>query len=208
MRIEVLRTSRPVARHLRRTAVACPLLDVVVVVGTWAGLLLIVARHVIPGWVVSSTLIVATLLRILVGATWRRGERPSSRRPDPRTAVRRPTSRLFVLPAVIAVLGNTLGAADDLISGAAYHVLEPSGPGGCRPVVRETSFLFAGGGDVYAVGPSGLGQRTSSWRSDDGYSPIASHTYELRWGADNGNLSVNGSDVDPFWPAQHEIDCP
>jgi hypothetical protein len=28
--------------------------------------------------------------------------------------------------------------------------------------LRERSFLFAGGGDVYAVGPSGLGRRTSS----------------------------------------------
>jgi len=37
--------------------------------------------------------------------------------------------------------------------------------------------------------------------------PIASSTYELRWGAENGNLSVNGSDVDPVWPALHEIDC-
>jgi len=207
MRIEVPGTGRPVARRLRGAAVACLLLAVVVVVGSWNGLLLIVARHVIPGWVVGNTLIVATLLLMLVGAMWRRGEPSSGRRPDLRTAVRRPTSWLLVLSAVIAVLGNTLGAADDLISGAAYHVLEPSGPGGCRAVVRETSFLFAGGGDVYAVGPSGLGRRTSSWSSDDGYRPIASSTYELRWGAENGNLSVNGSDVDPVWPALHEIDC-
>jgi len=73
--------------------------------------------------------------------------------------------------------------------------------------LRERSFLFAGGGDVYAVGPSGLGRRNSSWRGDDGYRPIASSTYELRWGAHNGNLSVNGSGVDPVLPALHEIDC-
>jgi|GEM_PF-6623331 len=151
MRIAVPGAGRPVARRLRRAAVACLLLAVVVVVGTWNGLLLIVARHVIPGWVVSGTLIVATL-------------------------------------------------------GAAYHVQEPSGPAAvgllcerrpsCSPAVA-TYTPWPQGGSADAPVPGAATTVTAR-------SPPA----PMNWaGADNGNFAVNGSDVDPVWPALHEIDC-
>lgn len=74
-------------------------------------------------------------------------------------------------------------------------------------MVRETSFLFAGSGEVYAVGASGIGWTRSSWTADDGYEPVASGTYELHWSADGGTLTVNGTTTNPVWPSLHELDC-
>ncbi|MZD03743.1 hypothetical protein GTW43_01405 [Streptomyces sp. SID5785] len=167
---------------------------------SWTGLVLLVRGHVIPGWAVSAVLLAAALVfrRGLTRATGRARRGPWIRR----------TQRLLILAAV---LGTVWGAADDVLSDARYHVIGPPGPGGCTAVVRETSFLVIGGGEVYAVGRSGWAVGASgSWRVDDGYRPVASGTYTLRWGGpgDDGTLAVTGTRTDPvLGGGLTELDC-
>ncbi|MFJ7206537.1 hypothetical protein ACIQWR_23770 [Streptomyces sp. NPDC098789] len=168
----------------------------------WSTMLLVVLGRVVPGWAVSAVLLSLSLVlaRALAGRH--------------RSAVDRTAPWWAPLPRFVrglltaaAALGSTLGVLDDL--GADYHVLRPTGPHGCTAVVRETSFLFAGSGEVYAVGPTGFAWRSSaSWTTDDGYRPIAAGTYELSWGRDDGNLTVHGSTTDPvFTGGPHTIGC-
>ncbi|MFC9891056.1 hypothetical protein [Streptomyces pilosus] len=108
-----------------------------------------------------------------------------------------------------AALGITWGAVDDLISNVEYRVLRPAGPGGCTAVVRETSFLVSGSGEVYAVGLTGLAVgEAGSWTVDDGYRPIDAGTYELSWGRDGGHLRIRGTSTDPVVRGgSTDIDC-
>lgn len=179
-------------------AMGCRVLAAVVVAAGWSGLLLVVGGRVVPGWALGGVLLVASLTP---GLFRRRVREPA---PGPRDAGRRPGWALTLLTVGTALAG-ALGALNDL--SATYHVLTPDGPGGCRAVARETSFLFAGSGAVYEVGPVGIGRRVGSWTADDGYRPIASGTYELTWGTDGGVLNVSGRGGDPVWPALHEVDC-
>ncbi|QOV44643.1 hypothetical protein [Streptomyces chromofuscus] len=137
-----------------------------------------------------------------------RAGRPAGavRLPRKRAPWSRPGNGLLI---VAAVLGTAWGAVDDLISGAEYHVLRPSGPGGCTAVVRETSFLVSGSGEAYAVGRTGwaLGE-SGSWAVDDGYRPVEAGTYELDWGRDGGLLRISGTSTDPvLHGGLADIDC-
>ncbi|MCH5676470.1 hypothetical protein [Streptomyces gilvus] len=161
---------------------------------SWSGLLLVVRGRVIPGWEVSGALLVLALVvrrALLKAARDTETVRPARKRVTP---VR--LGEGLLLGA--AVLGTAWGAGDDLISDARYHVLSPTGPGGCTAVVRETSFLVVGNGEAYAVGHTGLALGESgSWTVDDGYRPVAAGTYALRWGRDAGVLRVSGTNTDP-----------
>ncbi|MFE6283406.1 hypothetical protein [Streptomyces sp. NPDC057877] len=172
-------------------------------VASWSSLLLVVQGRVVPGWWLSAALLTLSLL--LHRTLTRRGtEAPGL--PPKRAAWTRRGARLLI---GTAVLGTAWGAADDLISGAQYHVLRPEGPDGCTAVVRETSYLAIANGEAYAVGHTGLALGTSgSWTVDDGYRPIAAGTYKLSWGRDGGLLRISGTATDPVvsggWA---EIDC-
>ncbi|MEV0006317.1 hypothetical protein AB0H28_29110 [Micromonospora sp. NPDC050980] len=179
---------------------ACVLLAVLVVVGAWGGMVLVVAGHVVPTWLVSGALLLAPLVSTPI---WRRVDR-WARVPDdgdPRARTR----RALTLLTVLAWLGTGLGAAADLP--ATYRVLEPGGPDGCRAVARQTSFLFAGGGEVYAVPATGIGWQVSTWTADDGGTPITDHEYELKWSDDGGSLILHGDVGQPVWPALHAVGC-
>jgi hypothetical protein len=179
-------------------AVGCAVLAAVVVAAGWSGLLLMVGGRVVPGWALGGALLVVSSATGL----FRRRVRGSAPGPDGADRIPRWARTLLT---VVTALGSALGALNDL--SATYHVLTPDGPGGCRAVARETSFLFAGSGEVYEVGPVGIGRRVGSWTADDGYRPIASGTYELTWGTDGGVLNVSGRGGDPVWPALHEVGC-
>lgn len=154
--------------------------------GWTAGLVLLVAGRVVPDWMMSGVPLVAALVLVIVNRL-RRGERLD-------WPVR--------LVAVLAALGTLLGAAGDL--GARYHVLRPAGDG-CQVVARETSFLFAGSGEVFLVGRLGIGTRVGSYRSDDGYRPFSSDNYTLDW--ETGTLSIRGAPGDPVWPEVNTLNC-
>jgi hypothetical protein len=167
----------------------------------WSSMLLVALGQVIPGWVVSVTLLFTWLVLMRVGAVGHRSEIDAA-------SPRRATPPRFIQGLLVAAagLGSAFGVLGDL--GSEYHVLHPTDPHGCTAVVRETSFLFAGRGEVYAVGPTGIAWRPSgSWEADDGYRPIAAGTYELRWSRYGGTLLVSGTEVDPVVDGLQSIDC-
>ena len=159
----------------------------------------------VPGWGVSGVLFVLALV------LWRTFVR-AGRRGDAvllsvvRAGWLRSTTVLLI---AVAVSGIAWGALDDLISEARYHVLRPTGPGGCTAVVRETSFLVIGNGEAYAVGRTGLAWgEAGSWVVDDGYRPVAAGAYELDWESDGGLLLISGTGTDPVvGGGMTDIDC-
>ncbi|WP_395398562.1 hypothetical protein ACHMXB_12115 [Arthrobacter sp. UC242_113] len=189
-------SSRLNAPLLRRAATCCLLLAAVTAIANLGGLVFVIAGGVLPGWAVSGMLLVASLALILVS---RRAAGKGSR--TRRHALVSLLHRLVVFGVGLSSLAGALG---DL--SATYHVLEPAGPNGCRAVAREYSFLFAGSGAVYAVGPIGIGTRVSTWTTDDGYEPVADGSYQLRWEAGSGTLRLMGG-IDPVWPALHDVRC-
>ncbi|NYI04709.1 hypothetical protein [Allostreptomyces psammosilenae] len=186
-------------RLFPRTVVAVGCLSLAVA-ANWSGLLLVVAEHVVPHWALGLVLLSVSLLLLRTPAA--RGLSVTDE-----AVLRGRPSRLFIaVLAAAAGLGSACGALGDLT--ADYHVLEPKGPGGCRAVVRESSFLFSGSGEVYVVGASEVGwHATSSWMADDGYTPIAFGAYELSWDVQGGVLSINTMSGDPVWPSVHTLTC-
>ncbi|SCG59078.1 hypothetical protein [Micromonospora humi] len=181
-------------------AAAGVLLALLVVVGSWGGMVLVVAGRVVPTWLVSGALLLTPLV---ITPFWHLVDRWARVPDDVGRSVR--IRRVLTLLTVLAWLGTGLGLLDDL--SATYRVLEPGGPDGCRAVARQTSFLFAGGGEVYAVPATGIGWQVSTWTADDGGTPITDHAYELRWSDDGGSLILHGDVGQPVWPALHEVDC-
>ncbi|MEU7476337.1 hypothetical protein AB0A63_10160 [Lentzea sp. NPDC042327] len=163
--------------ELERSRVAVVVL--VVAAGTsalvaWtAGLVVVAGGWVVPDWAVTGALLVAAGLVVVV--RWR------GRTPWP-----------FRVVAVLTALATLLSGLGDTL--ATYTVLPPDG---CRVVVRETSFLFAGSGDVFLTGPLGVGTRVGSYRTDDGYLPVASGDYSFRWESGTGRLGFAGRPGDP-----------
>jgi hypothetical protein len=188
------------AHRLDAAVRLCLLLAAVATVGGMFGFLLVWGQLVIPGWALSASLLVLSLVLAIARALLRRrnaapGEERSARRRSPQ----------WVGIALMAGVCSVIGGVGDL--GATYTVLRPPGPGFCQAAVREHSFLFAGGGELYAVGLGGFGRPVSSWTADDGYQPIASGSYDFTWDAEGALLSVHGG-PDPVWPALHDFDCP
>ena len=156
----------------------------------------------VRGWAVSIALLVASLMLAIIRAR-RRQSGPGTTKQG-RSVLGTWALRLMVL---VAGTGGLLGALGDIGFDATYQVLEPQGPAGCRAVVRETSFLMSGGGEVFAVSAVGIGWRMSDWTADDGYRPIAAGSYTVQWGTDSGILDIGGSATDPVWPGIHEVSC-
>lgn len=175
------------------------------VVGHWSGLLFILGTHALPGWAPGGALLLAASAVSIANRPARRSGPAKTGEPTGGASRRR---RARALLTSLTVLGCLLGGLTD--AAATYHLLKPAGPAGCRAIVRETAFLFAGGGNVYAgfvVGPIGVAWRGSSWAADDGYRPVAAGTYSLTWGLGGGSLIVHGTTGNPVWPALHEVDC-
>ena len=167
----------------------------------WAGFLFVLGQQAVPGWAVGGVLFLTAMVLLKVDSSRRRSSITF------RGRNRRNRWPWFVtLPAVVSVLFSGLGALDD-VSSAKYHVLSPANSDGCRVAVREVSFLFAGSGTVYVVNAAGIGWKVSSWTADDGYEPVSSRNYELKWHSDGGSLLLH-SNGDPVWPGLHEINCP
>ena len=181
---------------LRRAATCCLVFAAAATVASFGGLVVVIAGGVLPGWAISAILLAASLALLLLS------RRAAGGRSSTRQNARSPL--LHRLVAFAVGVSSLIGALGDL--SATYHVLEPAGPNGCLAVAREYSFLFAGSGAVYAVGPSGIGTRVSSWTTDDGYEPIAEGSYQMHWDSDSGSLSLMGG-RDPVWPSAHGVNC-
>lgn len=183
-------------------AVGCLVFSAVV---CWINVVLVVFGHVVSAWAVSMALLCAALVSMRVAAVRRRAMADADAAPRRRVWMQ----VLRGLLVAAAAIGSALGAAGDV--SAEYHVLQPEGPNGCLAIVRESSFLSAGRGEVYTVstaGPVGIvGWPSGSWTADDGYRPIAQGTYELRWGRSDGALTVSGSEVNPVMDGVHSLKC-
>ncbi|GIE82504.1 hypothetical protein Aph02nite_84540 [Actinoplanes philippinensis] len=177
----------------------CIVSAAVAVAAYWGGLLVVVGTTAVPGWAAGAALLLVALAAGIAGR-WRRRAAPA----PPATGARR---WRWVLSS-LTVLGCLTGALADAV--ATYHPLKPADAGGCRAVARETAFLFAGSGEVYAgraLGPISVLRRSSSWTADDGYQPIAAGAYRLTWAPGGGSLVIDDTGVNPVWPALHEVDC-
>ncbi|MEU1486178.1 hypothetical protein [Streptomyces sp. NPDC005752] len=185
--------------------VVAAVLLVLAAVAGWSSLIVVVGGQVIPAWVVGSSLLVISL--ILAGVhTVRKLGAADDKAPIPRPGLRH---LVLGLLAAAAGLGCVFGAVSDLAGGADYRVLRPVGPDGCVAVVRETSFLKASDGVVYAVGRTGVAwQPSGSWTADDMYRPVAEGAYELRWSGADGTFAVSGSATDPIVASElNPLDC-
>jgi hypothetical protein len=182
------------ARRLEGAAGWCLLLAAVALAGWWFDFVWVLGTLVVPGWAVSVGLLGVSIALAIVRAI--AGEQGAAKS----------TSPGWILSAVLIGLFNGFALLADFP--ATYTVLRPDGPGFCRVAVQESSFLFAGRGNVYAVGFAGLGREVGSWTADDGYRPIAAGSYELHWDDEGAVLSVYGDGGNPVWPNQHEVPCP
>jgi hypothetical protein len=181
---------------LLRLEAACLVLAAAAALAHLAALLLLFGETVLTLWTVSGVLLMASVTLRLVSIRAARG----SAMPTPAVHVRL-LRNIVTLGVFLVCLG---GAFSDM--GSSYRVLDPPAANGCRAVVREHSFLFAGSGAVYAVRFGGIGSRTSSWTTDDGYEPVARGSYTLSWDGSDGVLNLFGG-IDPVWPDVHAIPC-
>ncbi len=200
-------SSRRLAGHsikqrVRFAAAVCSLVALLLVGLGWCGLIFVLGAFVLPPWVVSAGLCSVSVVLSVVHGRLIIGEDDRETSPGShRTAlVWRVATPLAVGGCVFAVLG-------DAAFGATYTVLEPSASNGCRAVARESSFLMAGGGQVYSVHPVGVGWRAGSWTADDGIRPIGDGQYKLSWAPGGGVLLVQGDGHNPVYPSLHEVTC-
>ena len=96
--------------------------------------------------------------------------------------------------------------------GADYRSLTPLVPTGCRVLVQETSFLVAGGGEVYVLRRgAGLARHVSGYvtddADDDGGRPVSAGGYALTWDGGHGTLQVFDTPGNPVDPATHSVVC-
>ncbi len=105
---------------------------------------------------------------------------------------------LWPLPLLLLVTMTTPNGAE---------VLAPSSPAGCRVAVRESSFLFSGGGTVHVV-PEGhiVGRLVGSFSTDDG-SPFESGAYRLSWDGEQADLLLIPADGAQVWPQELAFSC-
>ncbi|QAY70712.1 hypothetical protein [Xylanimonas protaetiae] len=150
----------------------------------------VVGGLVVRGWVVGGVLVAIAVALLLVLRVAGRAVVPNGL-PERRCPAG--VFRWLVASVVLAALSVGAAGAGDFLFGASYRILQPEGPGGCRVVSREESFLFSGTGDAYVVAGSGIGRRVGTWDVDDGGRPIEAGAFELTWGADDGVLVVSGT---------------
>ncbi|MBT2585004.1 hypothetical protein [Arthrobacter sp. ISL-95] len=181
---------------LQRLEAVCLAIASVAAMAQLGSLLWVVGETVLTFWALSGILLATSVTLRLVSS---RAARGAGVPPFPlHVRLMRST-----VAAVVCVL-FLVGAFSDM--GASYRVLDPPAANGCRAVVREVSFLFAGRGDVYAMRFGGIGLHKSSWTTDDGYEPVAHGSYTLDWDGNEGVLDLIGG-IDPVWPTVHAISC-
>jgi len=112
------------------------------------------------------------------------------------------------LVVVVVVMSGIVVWFNDGIQ--AGTVLPEKGPDGCRIVVVERSFLFAGGGDIGTIStPLGIVNTQSRYESDDGARPFtwARSHYTLAWEGRTAHVHAPGDRNDGAWPADHTLRC-
>ncbi len=151
---------------------------------SWAGVLVVVGSTVLPVWAAAPALVVAgTAIRL--GLVVFRVPRPAWQG-SWRWALPAVTATAWLLVPVTAVVQG--------VGQQAFTVAEPAGSGGCRAVVAEGGFLFAGSGSVHVAGGWGpFAPQVGSYTTDDGLMPVSTGSYGVSWDDQSGGLlSVGG----------------
>lgn len=118
----------------------------------------------------------------------------------------RPGTAALLGIGVLCVLLVCLHALWSLAT-TTYTILEPAGPGGCRVIARESSFLMAGEGSAGTVGPhGGPVWLTNDYFVDDGGTPIRDASYELTWG-EGGSAVLGIPESYDFDPVEPDLSC-
>lgn len=182
---ELAAAAAPWARRSWAGAYALLALALVWVVLSWAGVVVVVGSIVVPIWAAAPALLLAgTAARMGLGVF-------RVQRPAPEGWWR------WALPTVTAgawVLVPLTAAANGF-GGPSYVVVEPAGSGGCRAVVAESSFLFAGSGTVHVAGGWGpFAPQVGRYTTDDGFRPVSTGFFSVSWDDQFGGLlSVAGA---------------
>lgn len=181
---ELAAVASPWARRSWAAVYALLALALVWVLLSWAGVLVVVRSTVVPVWAAAPALLLAgTAVRVGLGAF----------------RVSRPALQgwwRWLLPTVTACAWVLvpLTAAANGFGGPSYVVAEPAGSGGCRAVVAESSFLFAGSGTVHVAGGWGpFAPQVGSYRTDDGFRPVSTGSYSVSWDDRFGGLLSVGA---------------
>lgn len=166
----------------------------VAAIGSWNGVLLVLGGWLVPGWALAGGCLTAGI-GLQVRARMTGGIGPSS-----------PTKSWHWMAGRccgwLAVAGVTLGVLNHVIYGVAQVELHPSTGTGCRLIAVESSFLFAGSGQIYLATSSwGLGQKVATYVGDDGARPFSAGDYELSWSDGYPALTLIQDGVDPVWIA-------
>ncbi|MDO9397164.1 MAG: hypothetical protein Q7T71_11510 [Herbiconiux sp.] len=143
------------------------------------GVVTLVLAGWIPSWGAIQAVSIVSGIALLVVARVLAPPRPGRARAALRIAAVS-VAGVLLLPAVFVVA---------VFDGNSYSVLPGESDGGCRVVVREFSFLYAGGGAVgvlqpgavvvdWAALPEGI---STNYFADDGYRPFTFGTYTLTW---------------------------
>lgn len=188
-------TGRLSKRRLGRTSVLCAVAAMMLVVLGWCGLIQVFGPSVLPPWIPGTALLIAAIILNHTARRVRTGEKD------------RIMPVLWRVVSTMAAVGCVVAFIGDAFFSANYTVLKPSAPGGCRAVVRESSLLMSGAGQVYSIHPIGVGWRTGTWTADDGIRPIGDKQYELSWGVAGGLLTLRGDGRNPVYPSLHEPIC-
>jgi hypothetical protein len=176
--------------------------------------LVVISGSVVPGWQLGLVLLVPAVVLSVVSTVLPHRANAAAPRPG---RVRAGFSSVFRSRKALIILGvgyglfNLLMAGAELINSTRYAVLEPSGPGECRIVIRGTFFTLAkpGSGLLYRVrGDWGLAVRDSQAEyGSDTYIPLFwAENYRLTWDGTSGQLLATSG-----WPSTTDpipVSCP
>ena len=171
------------ARSAWVAAYLLTVLALVLILLSWAGVLVVVGLHVVSTWAAAPVLLVAgTGARVVL-----------SLRTVPRPSLRSGWRRALLVSTSCAWVLVPPTAAWQLLGSPSYTVAQHAGSDRCRVVVVETSFLFAAGGTVYVAGGwSPFARRAGSYQTDDGARPVRDSGLDVTWGEGEGEVEVEG----------------
>ena len=202
------------AKILSRTAFSALICLLLAVVANcflvFSHTLVVISGSVVPGWQLGLVLLVPAVVLSVAATALSHRASAATLRPG---RVRDKFSGVFHSRKALIILGvgcglfNLLIAGADTFTGIQYAVLEPSGPGECRIVIRGTfSLAKPGSGVLYRVhGHWGLAVRDSQEEyGSDVYIPLF-EDYRLTWDGTSGQLLATSG-----WDSQGPIpvSCP
>lgn len=122
-------------------------------------------------------------------------------------AARRVGSRGLVV-ILVAILLLALGISAAVTATARRVVLPSTGPGSCRVVATESSWMFSASGSLGTVhAPVAFADMQARYSGDDGETPITNGNYKLSQEDNSVTVQLYGSPGNPVLPNLHTLHC-